>query len=107
MNREEFKRKMTEEGVIISEEERKTEIAYVAEHESRTINCVIAMEEFAELQQEISKQLRDKGDIFGLLEEMADAYICLELLRRMFEITDDEINRAVDIKVDHHMREDT
>lgn len=31
------------------------------------------MEEFAELQQQISKQVRGYGDRIGLLEEMADA----------------------------------
>lgn len=104
MDREEFKRKMNGNANIISKEGYKTAITQSVEDESHTINCVICMEEFAELQQEISKQLRNKGDISGLLEEMADAYICLDLLRQMFEITDGEIHKAVSIKIDRHKR---
>lgn len=33
------------------------------------------MEEFAELTQQVSKQIRGYGDRIGLIEEMADAYI--------------------------------
>lgn len=104
MNREEFKRKMNENSNAVSKEEYKAAIVHSVEHESQAVNCIICMEEFAELQQEISKQLRDIGDISGLLEEMADAYICLDLLKEMFEITDDEIHKAVGIKIDRHKR---
>lgn len=104
MNREEFKRKMVEKRIIVSDKKRKTVIDHAVEHESPAINCVICMEELAELQQEISKQLRDEGDILGLLEEMADTYICLELLKKMFKFTDDEIHRAIDIKLDRDIR---
>ena len=34
--------------------------------------CTVAMEELAELQQEISKKIRGSKDKVGLLEEMAD-----------------------------------
>lgn len=45
------------------------------------------MEEFAELTQAISKQIRGYDNRIGLLEEMADAYICLEFLKSIFNIT--------------------
>ena len=62
------------------------------------------MEELAELQQEISKQIRGKGDMLGVLEELADVYICLEMLKKMFQFTNDEIARAVDIKLERYER---
>ena len=61
--------------------------------------CTIAMEEFAELQQEICKQIRGYDDKIGLLEEMADAYICLEFLKSIFDITPEELQKAMDIKL--------
>ena len=57
------------------------------------------MEEFAELQPQISKQVRGYGDRIGLLEEMADAYICLEFLKSIFDITPEELQKAMDIKL--------
>ena len=63
------------------------------------IKCIVAMEEFAELQQQISKYLREEGDYYGMLEEMADAYLCLDNLKRIFGITDDEIWKAIDVKL--------
>ena len=65
------------------------------------IKCIIAMEEFAELQQAVSKMLRygEKSDRFSLLEEMADAYLCLDNLKRIFEITDDLVWKAIDVKL--------
>lgn len=61
--------------------------------------CTIAMEEFAELQQEVSKQIRGCDDRFGLLEEMADAYICLEFLKSIFHISESDVLRAIDVKL--------
>ena len=34
-----------------------------------------------------------------MLEEMADACICLDNLKRIFGITDDEICKAIDVKL--------
>lgn len=35
----------------------------------------------------------------GLLEEMADAYICLEHLKIVFNISDSDVSRAIDVKI--------
>lgn len=63
------------------------------------LKCTIAMEEFAELQQEISKQIRGFGDKTGLLEEMADAYICLRYLQSIFSINSEDLQKAIDVKL--------
>lgn len=57
------------------------------------------MEEFAELQQEVSKHIRGYDDKIGLLEEMADAYICLEFLKSIFHISESDVLRAVEVKL--------
>ncbi len=57
------------------------------------------MEEFAELQQQISKQIRGYGDRLGLLEEMADAYICLSFLESIFDVSPDDLQKAIDVKL--------
>lgn len=61
--------------------------------------CTVAMEEFAELQQEVSKHIRGYDDKIGLLEEMADAYICLEFLKSIFHISESDVLRAVEVKL--------
>ena len=63
------------------------------------IKCIIAMEEFAELTQEVSKYLRGEGDRYALLEEMADVYLCLDNLKQIFAITDDLVKKVIDVKL--------
>ena len=104
MDREEFKKKMRSNDTAASKLEVKNAISDILKSETPITNCVICMEELAELQQEISKQLRNKGDSYGLLEELADVYICLEMLKKMFNYSSDEIARAVEIKLDRFER---
>ena len=104
MNRKEFKKMMRSNDTAASEIETKKVIGDILKSETPGTNCVICMEELAELQQEISKQLRNKGDSYGLLEELADVYICLEMLKNMFNYSSDEIARAVEIKLDRFER---
>ena len=53
------------------------------------------MEECCELVQAISKELRGKSDKEHLAEEMADVLICMEMLKIMYHVTDDELNEWV------------
>lgn len=62
------------------------------------------MEEFAELQQQVSKQIRGYDDRIGLLEEMADAYIVLEFLKSIFNISEEDMQKAVDVKLERERR---
>ena len=62
-------------------------------------NCLYCMEEMAELQQQISKQIRGYDDRYGLLEEMADVYISLKLLESIFNVTPEEMQKAIDVKL--------
>lgn len=83
----------------LSEKERRRILRRSVEKDPWKLKCTIAMEEFAELQQQVSKQIRGYGDKIGLLEEMADAYICLNFLESIFDISSDEIQKAIDVKL--------
>lgn len=65
-----------------------------------TRNLVIVNEELAELQQQISKFLRGKEDHIGLVEEIADVLMGIEYLKLICDITDEEINKACNVKLD-------
>ena len=56
---------------------------------------VVCMEEAAELCQQISKQLRGKGDKNHLTEEMADVYICLDMLTKMYNIDPEQLEDEI------------
>lgn len=58
--------------IQLSEKERRRIIRKSLQKYSWKTKCTVAMEEFAELQQQVSKQIRGYGDRIGLLEEMAD-----------------------------------
>lgn len=61
---------------------------------------IVAVEELAELQKEITKKLRQKkGNIFGLVEEMADAEIMIDQLKVMFHIGDKELATERNYKI--------
>lgn len=78
-------------NIELSDKERRRIIRRSVESQPWKLKCTIAMEEFAELTQAISKQIRGYDNRIGLLEEMADAYICLEFLKSIFNITPEMI----------------
>lgn len=98
MNRERFVKGLTE-GPHYPRKKRKDVLERVLRHSNWKTQCTVTMEEFAELQQEVSKQIRGYDDKVGLLEEMADAYICLEYLKSIFHISDADVSRAIDVKI--------
>ena len=100
-----YLRKRQAEGDIqLSEKERKRIIRKSLQKYSWKTKCTVAMEEFAELQQQISKQVRGYGDRIGLLEEMADAYICLNFLESIFDIKPEDLQKAIDVKLERERR---
>lgn len=72
MNRNRFIQGL-KSNIQLSEKERRRIIRRSLQKYPWKTKCTVAMEEFAELQQQISKQVRGYGDRIGLLEEMADA----------------------------------
>lgn len=63
-----------------------------------TLQSIVAMEECSELIQAVSKELRGKSDKDHLSEEIADVYICLELLKQIYKIDEQEIDDWIDYK---------
>ena len=62
-------------------------------------NLIITMEELSELQKEISKELRGKGDYLNILQELADVYICMGYIQEICGISDSELNKAINVKI--------
>lgn len=58
----------------------------IAKKNGKEVISVVAIEECSELQKEITKMMRERGNKMNLLEEMADVYICLAELRQCYGI---------------------
>ena len=89
-------------ALIFGKARNNTVIEFYEDIIRKTIECygtekqsVVCMEECCELVQAISKELRGKSDKEHLAEEMADVLICMEMLKIMYHITDDELNEWV------------
>lgn len=63
-------------------------------------DLIICMEELAELQQAISKELRGKGDTVNILEEVADVLLCIGYIQEIVGLSDDLIISAMNVKID-------
>lgn len=98
MDIKEFKKRMASHPVL-SEQERKAIIEQSLENDSERMKCIIAIEELAELQQEVSKQLRHCGDNFHFVEKIADVYICLRYLIDIFCFSNGAIQTAINVKL--------
>lgn len=56
------------------------------------------MEECAELIQVISKEKRGKIDRDNMIEEVADVLIYIEMLKQMYMISEDKLNKWIEKK---------
>lgn len=61
---------------------------------------IVAIEELAELQKELTKDLRGKGDREHLVEELADVEIVLEQIKIMFGVKEFELERWTNKKTE-------
>lgn len=86
-------------GIKFTDAERNEIVKKAVEHRGIETTGIICMEEMAELQQQISKYLRGCGDRLCLLEEMADVYIYLKYIEKVFEIHPDQTLKAIDVKL--------
>lgn len=64
----------------------------------KDVQSTVCMEECAELIQAISKQKRGKSDKNHLAEEMADVLISIELLKEIYDVSNEQINEWIDKK---------
>lgn len=63
------------------------------------MQTVVAIEEMSELTKELTKALRGKENIEGIVEELADVYIMLNQVQMMFGISDDRVQEMMDLKI--------
>lgn len=103
MNRSRFIQGLKSD-IQLSDKERQRIIRKSLQKYPWKLKCTVAMEEFAELQQQISKLIRGYGDQIGLLEEMADAYICLHFLGSIFDVKEEDLQKAIDVKLERERR---
>lgn len=68
------------------------------EHYGKRTQSIVCMEECSELIQCISKELRGKTNIDHLAEEMADVCICIEILKQIYGVTDEQMQTWIDFK---------
>ena len=71
----------------------------IAKKNGKEVISVVAIEECSELQKEITKMMRERGNKMNLLEEMADVYICLSFLEQIFNVKPDEMQKSIDVKL--------
>jgi len=71
-------------------------------HKNQTI---VAIEELAELQKELTKYLRGEGNHDHLVEEFADVNIMLIQISEMYNLTDREVWEAIDFKIDRMQKD--
>lgn len=86
-------------GIKFTDAERNEIVKKAVEHRGIETTGIICMEDMAELRQQISKYLRGCGDRLCLLEEMADVYICLKYIEKVFEIHPNQTLKAIDVKL--------
>lgn len=112
MDRNEFVQKFDKVDKVVSREElrsildRNIESTKDRDTKRGQTQSIITMEEISEmvnelcsLSSQVSKDLRGKQDLIGLLEETADVLICIEYLKLIFGISDEEIAKAVTVKI--------
>lgn len=61
---------------------------------------IIVVEELAELQKEITKELRGMGDRMHILEEIADVAIGIVYLQDILGLSTTDIYKAINVKID-------
>jgi NTP pyrophosphatase (non-canonical NTP hydrolase) len=67
------------------------------------LQLVVCMEELSELTRAISKEIRGKGDRDNTIEEMADVLICIEIIKQVFGITDEDIDSWIKYKQERNL----
>lgn len=59
----------------------------------------VTVRQAADTLAKIFGQIRGYGDKLGLLEEIADAYICLSFLESIFDVKPEDLQKAIDVKL--------
>lgn len=74
-------------------------INLILNSQSVDVNKTIVIEELSELQKEICKDLRGYDRKEEIKEEMADVYICLQLLKEIYNFSDEDLEKMYERKM--------
>ncbi|MCC8049729.1 MAG: hypothetical protein LIP10_03585 [Clostridiales bacterium] len=114
MDREKFKAAMESEVHGYITEKSYNCLKPIAATEDWKTNATWLIEEMAELQQALVKNLRGFDNMDDVLQEMADVWIGIQLMSRpdkngYIGIDATEVNRAINVKLDRDLKriEDT
>lgn len=80
------------------------DIKFLLENQSVDVNKTIAVEELSELQKEICKDLRGFDRREEIKEEVADVYICLQLLKEIYNFDDEELEEEYKRKMNRNIK---
>jgi len=94
-----FLKGMKDPDLKYTEDERDEILDHMLGDRTWRAHATKTMEECAELQCALSKHITGDGDKNNLLEEMADVYISLWLTAIIFDISDADIEKAIDVKL--------
>lgn len=78
----------------------------------RLKESTVVLEELAELQQEVTKIMREENwgesfddhDHYSLLEEMADVQLAIYILMGLYDVTSKDLSKAVNVKFERAKR---
>lgn len=76
------------------------------QHYGKNNQSTVCMEECAELIQSISKAKRGKINRDNMIEEITDVLICIEMLKQMYMISDEKINKWIEKETGERSRKD-
>ena len=74
-------------------------INLILNSQSVDVNKTIVIEELSELQKELCKDLRGYDRREEIKEEMADVYIYLQLLKEIYNFSDEELEKMYERKM--------
>lgn len=74
-------------------------INLILNSQSVDVNKTIVIEELSELQKELCKDLRGYDRREEIKEEMADVYICLQLLKEIYNFFDEDLDKMYERKM--------
>lgn len=100
MNRAYFKHMLSEVPDTVDKESCDALMEKCIAAQGDELTIIRSIEELAELTVELSKVLRHLEDRDSLLEELADAAFCIEILRICLGISDADLHRAVNVKLE-------
>lgn len=79
-------------------------INLILNSQSVDVNKTIVIEELSELQKELCKDLRGYNRREEIKEEMADVYICLQLLKEIYNFSDEDLEKMYERKMKRNIQ---